>query len=541
VIELAPPRGGSAPAAIPHRQIARVAASSLAAALLFWSPLLVGGALGGRDWATHHWHYFDWVRTALVDYGTLPLYMADAWVTKNFLANAESPWLGPLTPLLVLLPTDAYLKLLLVLFCAAGLAGVFLLLRDLRVGPPVAAFGAVVFAFGGFFAAHVAAGHPWALGGYLLPWLLLLYRRGALGSRAALLGAAILNAATLLGGQHQPFVWQNLLLGVFAALWSLRARSIFPLTSLGLLWLGAIGLGAVKILPMWAEFASYGPEARIQALPPGLLLASLAGPGQHPELAPGALSFAHGAGWWEYAFYLGALPLMALCAGLAAARGCWPLVAAGAFFLLLALEWPLAWLDAWGRLESLPVWRTQRAPSRFLFVALFAFTVAAGPGLERLYAAARRRRPRAARAIAIALGIGVAGDLFVQSLAWQRSATGEPVAARDHRPRPFAFGNRDARAELVGFSPNRLVYRVAAARPAELVFPLRQRPRAAEWRVDDLPARARDGRLSVDLPPGERDLVLTYRPPLFHAGLAASALACAAAVILVARRGRPRR
>jgi len=36
------------------------------------------------------------VRIAFVEHGTLPLYMADAWVTPNFLANAESPSLAPL-------------------------------------------------------------------------------------------------------------------------------------------------------------------------------------------------------------------------------------------------------------------------------------------------------------------------------------------------------------------------------------------------------------------------------------------------------------
>jgi hypothetical protein len=469
--------------------------------------------------------------------------MADAWVTANFLANAEAPTLGPLTPLLLILPTGAYLKLSVVLFCAAGLAGVFLLLRELGVDPVVAATCAAVFAFGGFFVSHVAAGHPWALGGHLLPWLLLGYRRGALGSRAALVGAAILNAATILGGQHQPFVWQNLFLACFAGLWALRARALFPLKALAAVWIAALGLGAVKLLPMWAEFAAYDPEARIPGLPAGLLAASLAAPGQGPERVAPGLDYAHGAGWWEYAFYVGAPALVVLAAGLAAARRCWPLVVTGGFFFLLALEWPVVWLDVWGRLEPLPVWRTQRSPSRFLFLALFALTIAAGPGLQRLYAAARSRWPRAAPLIAAGVLSIIACDLFVQALAWQASAAGPPVAQRDHRPHPVSFASRDVRAELTEFAPNRLVYRVASARPAELVLPLRHRPGAPEWRLEGgLPIRSHDGRLAVRLPAGERELVLRYRPPLLGVGLAVSAVAwaaLAATALVAARRAAP--
>ena len=112
---------------------------------------------------------------------------------------------------------------------------------------------------------------------------------------------------------------------------------------------------------------------------------------------------------------------------------------------------------------------------------------------------------------------------------------------RGGRPRPTAFGNRDARTELVGFAPNRLVDRVSAVRPAELGFPLRHRPQAPEWRVDDLPIRARAGKLVVPVAAGERDVVLTYRPPLFHLGLATSALAWTAVLIGVLRATRRRR
>ena len=83
--------------------------------VLFYWTLLFGGPLSGHDWSSHHYHYFDWVRIAFTEHGSIPLYMVGAWITPNFLANAEAPQLGPLAWLLFFLSTDAYLKLLIVL------------------------------------------------------------------------------------------------------------------------------------------------------------------------------------------------------------------------------------------------------------------------------------------------------------------------------------------------------------------------------------------------------------------------------------------
>src|SRR5262245_26218201 len=94
------PARGAAPPSLPLRTGLLVAGVALVAAMLFWWPLVAGGALSGRDWSSHHYHYFDWVRSSLARYGTLPLYMPDAVMTQNFLANAESPLLSPFDPLL---------------------------------------------------------------------------------------------------------------------------------------------------------------------------------------------------------------------------------------------------------------------------------------------------------------------------------------------------------------------------------------------------------------------------------------------------------
>jgi hypothetical protein len=242
----------------------------------------------------------------------------------------------------------------------------------------------------------------------------------------------------------------------------------------------------------------------------------------------------HGGGWWEYAFFIGPLALAGLVVGLAMARRCWPLIAIGAFFFVLAIDWPaeFVWIDLWPRLLDLPLWRTQRSPSRFLFLALFALVVVGGVGLQRLWALSVTRDPRRALVLAVTLTALSTGHLFQASLPWQRAPLGEPLASKDHRPHPLRLGTPGtAIADLREFAPNRLVYRISARREMRIVFPFRLGEGTDEWRVDGLPAMTERGKLALDVPPGEREIVMTYRPKLFYPGIvitAASAIALAA-------------
>ena len=93
-------------------------------------------------------------------------------------------------------------------------------------------------------------------------------------------------------------------------------------------------------------------------------------------------------------------------------------------------------------------------------------------------------------------------------------------------------------AELVEFAPNRLVYRVNAERESRVRFPFRLGEGTREWRVAGLPAVADRGKLAVELPPGKRDVVMVYRPALFHVGAGTSAATLALLGISAAWRKR---
>jgi hypothetical protein len=290
----------------------------------------------------------------------------------------------------------------------------------------------------------------------------------------------------------------------------------------------------VKLLPLWLEFADYAPSARIQGLPWSMLPGSLSAGGQGPESADPRIAYEYGAGWWEYTFYVGPLGLALLVTGCTASRGAWPLLVLGAFFAALAVE-PLG---IWPLLADLPVWRSQRGPSRFLVLALFAGWMAAALGLERLRAVASVRFGRVATIAAWTLALALALDLWLESRAWQRAGVGAPIASRDHRPQPEAIRLGGARIELREFAPNRLVYRVESERTRRLVFPVRFGRRGAEWDAGDYRPLDQNGKLALELAAGERDVVLSYRPPGLVPGAAVSGAAFLAAAAWALRRRR---
>ena len=524
---------------------------ALALAGMFQAGLLFGGPLHHFDWLVH-WHYYDWIRQGLQEHGTLPRFMVDAWHTTNFVANAQSPVLGPLVWLLAFLPTGVYVKLLIWLYTAIGALGGYALARDLGARPAVAACAAVLFTCSGFFAAHVAVGHHWSLGAYWLPLLLLCVRRGAAGSRGAWLGAAAIQAVTLLEGQHHPFLWQNGLLLGWAGLEWLRTRDPAALRA----WAGSLlvgmALAGVRVVPLLLEFAGYAPDDRIGGLPPGALGFALASRSQGPGTAGLGVVFAHGSGWWEYTFYLGIAGLTFVAVGLAGAlRSQASLLGVGLVAGLLCLDTTGLGFDLWEGLRELPVASSQRCPARLLvlfqFTAIFAaaagwerWLAAAAAGWERWLAggaagwerwlaggAARRWGGRGVDVVFGLLAALLAADLVSAARPWQAAAIGPAQTARPHRmDDPVLAPEGSGTVTALERSPNRLRFRVESDRAAFLVFPLRWPSERDAWLAEPFPTAATPTQLlAVRVPAGVNEVDLRYRTPGLRAGMALSVIA----------------
>src|SRR5437867_1521626 len=224
-----------------------VAVCAVGSVVIFHCVLMTRGYLDQGDW-TQHWHYYDWTRTSLTRYGALPFFMCDASHTPNFVANPQSPIFGPLVWLLNFLSADSYIKLLVILYSSAGFLSLLALLRDLEVELIAALPIAVLFTFNGYFVAHICLGHHWVLGSYLLPAIVLTFRRAVAGSPSVLWIAALTNVVSIFEGQHHPFLWNNCFLLLYAIGSSVvEYRCCTPIWRWFGVVIASVLLGAIKL------------------------------------------------------------------------------------------------------------------------------------------------------------------------------------------------------------------------------------------------------------------------------------------------------
>ncbi len=514
--------------------------ASVALAILFYPTLLFEGWIARGDWLMN-FDYYQWIRISFTEFDTVPFFSFRAAHSQNLVANPESPLLGPLVWLMLFLSEQTYVRLLIVLYASAGLLGTFYLARDLGIAAPIAALCAVLVSLNGFVVAQLGVGHHMILGFGLLPVMMLFYRRAVRGSWHALCATALVNALVILEGFNSPFVWHNLFLSLYAVFWGISIRSPRPLWIWGGIVVASAGLMGVKLLPMLWEFWAYDPSEVIAGFPPLVALWSLVARGQAIDTQVPGVLFQYGSGWWEYDFYIGALAALVLVVGLVIARRVWPLAAVGVVFLLLSLDWPERWgfLNLWEFVQDWPILRSHRAPSRWLGLALFAFILCAGVGLQRLWvSAALTRHRRLATGAAIALVAIIAADLQVESRGWQRIAVADTPFWREHRP-PVTYTTRvgGARVELLKFTPNRLVYSIRAPRPQLVPLPFKWQQHE-EWTLEGFTAQQDRGTLAVRVPAGRHEVAMRFRPRLLGEGIAVSAATLCA---LVASFALPRR
>jgi hypothetical protein len=518
--------------------------ASILLAILFYPTILFEGWLARGDW-TMNCDYYHWIRISFTEFDTVPFFHYRAGHSQNLVANPESPLLGPLVWLLLFLPADAYVRLLIVLYTSAGLLGTFYLARDLGVAAPIAGLCAVLVSLNGFVVAQLGVGHHMILGFGLLPVIVLLYRRAVRGSWQALCAAALVNTLVILEGFNTPFVWHNLFVSLYALFWGISLSSPRPLWIWGGIVVASAGLMGVKLLPMLWEFWAYDPSQVIGGFPPLVALWTLVARGQAIDTQVPGVRFLYGSGWWEYDFYIGAIAAVLLVVGLVAARRVWPLAAVGVVFLLLSLDWPEGWgfLNLWEFVREWPILRSQRAPSRWLALALVAFILCAGVGLQRLWvSAALRRHGRLAMAAAIAVVAIVVVDLHLESRRWQRIAVADAPLSREHRP-PLRYSTPvgGTQVELLEFTPNRLVYSIETPRSQLVTLPFQWQQRD-EWTLGGFVARKHRDRMAVSVPAGRHEIEMRFRPRLLGAGIAVSAvtLCAVAASFALPRRSRER-
>ncbi len=358
---------------------------------LVWLPpgQYMGGESVGSDFSFAMLPWWQFVLDSL-GRGELPLWNPYAASGLPFFANPQPAIFYPPVWLIGLLPPTRVVGVLLVLHLWLAGCGMVAWLRSEGASQRGAWFGAVVFAFSGYFLIRACAGQSdVVMTQTWLPWVLWACHR-AMDRRRwwwAVLGGVPVGLS-LLAGHTATFFYVGVVLAAYAlyTTWADGHRTFpdFVKALLPVFCMGMVGfaLAAVQLIPTFQflglstrERATYGFASQY-AWPPGYLLTLL---------VPNFFGDLVNTGYWgdgiyvELIFYVGVLPLiLALVAGGRLRHRLTP------WLLALAVAGLLLALGPFGvahRLATtlIPLFRATRAPARAGF--LFTFAVATLGGL----------------------------------------------------------------------------------------------------------------------------------------------------------------
>jgi len=365
---------------------------------LVWLPPgeYMGGELGGSDFSFAMLPWWQFAVESL-ERGELPLWNPYVASGLPFTANPQPALFYPPVWLIGLLPPTRVVGLLFVLHLWLMGWGMYAWLRSEGASQRGAWFGAVVFAFSGYFLVRTSAGQSdVVMTQAWLPWVLWACHR-AMARRHwswAVLGGVPVGLS-LLAGHTATFFYVGVVLGTYALCkaWASSEKPGFFRKTwfLGLLkalmpvaGMGAVGfaLAAVQLVPTF-QFLSLSTRqdagyvfASRYSWPPSYLITLL---------VPNFFGDLVNTGYWgdgiyvEQIFYVGVLPLiLALMGGVRLRHRLrpWLLALAGAGLLLAPGGFSIAHRLAY---TLIPLFSATRAPARAGF--LFTFAVAALGGL----------------------------------------------------------------------------------------------------------------------------------------------------------------
>ncbi len=543
-----------------------IAVASTVFALVFCYPLihhlLTHGAFNdwdmvlGTQWAAY-WtvrQYHQFPQWNPFECGGVPL-----------LGDPTSHFLTPWFPLTLIFGPAVSLHIEVVINCAIGWAGGYVLGRVLGMRKISAICTATAFSGSSWFFLHVSEGHFVFVTMVYLPWIiagvLTASERGKL--RYAVISGALIALSFFEGGPY-PVLYEGLTLALVTIGRAAVGLNLRPLIALGLAAVFAAGLGAVKIAPTVQVMTSNprptdpGFSSSVYALSEALLSRNQAR--DRPSL--------NNWGFWELGAYVGLFGVIALL-GVISPRKSAPWILAAIILFQLSRGWTGPDYCLWVWLHRLPLFSSTRLPARLLIPFVLMIAVLAGLGINVICS----RGSAVAFAIsALLITIGGVDMLLVgpPNLNFVSMRVVDPVpprtdfaqVLRDPGPQTSAIQNHEGvvncymyapwpttakgwnepgyrdeqyllgpgTASLIRWTPNYLEYVVNA--PAATVMVVNQNYDPS-WRVVSGagPAFSQDGLLAVRVPAGESHVDLRYRSRAVLYGFAVTLLTAIGAIV----------
>jgi hypothetical protein len=392
----------------------------------FLTPGFAGMSFTVADWPKEV-RYYVALQQALVD-GRIPWYVSKSiQETRKFLANPEVPW-SPDVLLLRFCSIEVFLALKVLLWYAAGFAGLVLIRRRYALSLVPFTFLFLLFSCNGHIVAHLAIGHSMWTGYFLLPFVFLFLTDILDGNGAtAPPKLALVFFLMLLQGSLHVFVACVLLVLSSAAFRRRAWRALL----LALHWTAA--LGACRLVP--AAVVLFGKMDQVfisgYASAADLLAAFVR---IRPITYPRQGGLFGTLNWWEFDVYLGALGLAwLLWFGIVLrfkgpeARRFAALDGPLAVMALLSLDDLYAPVNRLG----IPLLGGERVSSRLLIVPVVFLLAIAAARMQRVLDSSNRK-PLLSAVGALA-AVAVAASLAMHSHAWSL-----PVLERTWPPPPHA-------------------------------------------------------------------------------------------------------
>jgi hypothetical protein len=435
---------------------ARIAASVAVPAmvLLVVSPLLL------HPWALgqHNWDQMNTQREVVVQtiqrFHQFPFWDPftcgghPAWGSLESDPIVVSPWL----PVYLVAPLAIAIRFEIIVSAIVGALGAWRLSSRFTESHAVRVLFVVITVVNSRWAMQVGAGHTWHLLYGLLPWILYFLdcaidpktpRREAVPQ---VIIASVLLALMAYGDGIYPVPHTAFAVAMYGAILAKNRRSARPLYAVAAFGITAIGLAAPKLVPLFEQLQRFpriikSDEAIWPQYIPAIFTRRV---GDYAAVG----EFVSGAMWHEWGLYLGWPALVGLAVAIFTSRGDRERALKWVGFLLfsfVALAGPHP-LTPWRLLHLLPLFKSQHAPSRWLYASITVLACCGASGVDRWLRHIGARRPGAeallgfaALAIAIDMGL-VARDGFASSFNWPSPAVPATYGAFhiEHRlaPRP---------------------------------------------------------------------------------------------------------
>ena len=330
---------------------------------------------GILDWDQHFLYHAVPHRT-IMEYHQFPLWNPYYCGGNVMLANPQSNFLSPLFLPELLFGVVIGLKLEIWLHLLIGMYGMYLISSRLYKLPPISSLvPATVFMLSGMYSFNLAAGQTNFMSIAYVPFVYYFFIKGIDDIKYAIISGYFLALMVFEGGTY-TVPHTALFVVVISLLLAIQQRRLLPLRATLICGITGCLVSAVKLLPA-LEFIKMIPRYTDSAdtLTPELLYRILFDRVQYLSIKgfPGQAW-----GWEEYAHYVGFLPLLLAIAGiLLLYRKEWPLIITGLFFLVLS--WGnFSDLSPWNILHQLPLFKSQRVPSRFLQMFVFVAAIFSG-------------------------------------------------------------------------------------------------------------------------------------------------------------------